>query len=200
VYANHSAVLDQHPVAAVAAVALAAALTLSLVLRSRRSKRASRENDDDAHVDVEMTMRLPHERRRGLAPPRRGRGFTLAELMITVAIVAILAAIAIPTYRDHVRTSRRTEAQAYLMAIASRQQQFLMDTRAYAGALSAINIPTPPNVSAAYDLTLAAAGGPPPTFSITAVPKAGSDQVREKCGTLAINQTGAKTAALSRCW
>jgi prepilin-type N-terminal cleavage/methylation domain-containing protein len=49
----------------------------------------------------------------------RRLGFTLIEVMITVAIVAILAAIALPTYRDHVRKSRRAEAQAFLMNASS---------------------------------------------------------------------------------
>ena len=98
------------------------------------------------------------------------------------------------------RKSRRAEAQAYLMAIAGRQAQFLVDTRAYAATLGTINIPQPASVVAAYDVTLAAAGGPPPTFTITAAPKAGTDQTEERCGTLAIDQTGAKTASLSSCW
>ena len=130
----------------------------------------------------------------------RARGFTLIEVVITVAIVAILAAVAFPTYRDHVRKSRRAEAQAYLMAVASRQQQFLLDTRAYAPNLATVGVATPANVAAAYDLAVATVTGPPPTFRITATPKAASDQVRERCGTLAIDQTGAKTAALGSCW
>ena len=130
----------------------------------------------------------------------RARGFTLIEVVITVAIVAILAAVAFPTYRDHVRKSRRAEAQAYLMAVASRQQQFLLDTRAYAPNLATVGVATPANVAAAYDLAVATVAGPPPTFRITATPKAASDQVSERCGTLAIDQTGAKTAALSTCW
>jgi Tfp pilus assembly protein PilE len=51
----------------------------------------------------------------------------------------------LPSYRDHVRKSRRAEAQS----------QFLVDTRGYAGALRTIGVPTPNNVAAAYDLTLA---------------------------------------------
>jgi type IV pilus assembly protein PilE len=131
---------------------------------------------------------------------RPARGFTLIELVITIAIVGILVAVALPTYRDHVRKSRRAEAQAYLMAVAGRQQQFLVDTRSYATALATINIPQPANVAATYDVTLAAVAGPPPTFLVTAAPKSGTDQTQERCGTLTIDQTGAKTASLSSCW
>ena len=130
----------------------------------------------------------------------RTRGFTLIEVIITMAILAILVAVALPTYRDHMRKSRRAEAQAYLMAVASRQQQFLLDTRAYAGTLATVAIAAPANVTAAYDLAVVAAAGPPPTFSVSATPKATTDQVNERCGTLAIDQTGAKTAALGTCW
>jgi prepilin-type N-terminal cleavage/methylation domain len=130
----------------------------------------------------------------------RARGFTLVEVMITVAIVGILAAIALPSYRDHIRTSRRSEAQAYLMNVAARQQQFLIDSRSYAAALATIGIAIPTNVNAAYDVTLVTAAGPPPTFVLTATPKPGTDQVEEKCGVLAIDQTGGKTASLTSCW
>jgi type IV pilus assembly protein PilE len=127
-------------------------------------------------------------------------GFTLVELMIVIAIVALLVGVALPSYRDHIRKSRRAEAQAYLMAIAGRQQQFLVDSRGYAATLATINIPAPANVVAAYDVTLAAVTGPPPTFLLTAAPKAGTDQTLERCGTLTIDQTGAKTASLTSCW
>ena len=130
----------------------------------------------------------------------RARGFTLIEVVITVAIVAILAAVALPTYRDHMRKSRRAEAQAYLMAVASRQQQFLLDTRGYAATLAIVGIAAPSNVAASYDLAVATAAGPPPTFRLTATPKAATDQVHERCGWLAIDQSGAKTSALGNCW
>lgn len=60
------------------------------------------------------------------------RGFTLIELMITVAIVAILAAVAYPSYTSHVRKGARRAAQAEMMDIANREQQFLLANRAYA--------------------------------------------------------------------
>ena len=104
--------------------------------------------------------------------PARARGFTLIEVIIAMAIVAILVAVALPAYRDHMRKSRRAEAQAYLMAVASRQQQFLLDTRGYAPDLTTVGIPAPANVSAAYDLAVAAVAGPPPSFRLTATPKA----------------------------
>jgi type IV pilus assembly protein PilE len=130
----------------------------------------------------------------------RVRGFTLIERVIVIAIVALLVTVALPSYRDHVRKSRRAEAQAYLMSVAGRQAQFLVDTRGYAATLATINIPQPASVQASYTVTLNAVAGPPPTFTLTATPTTGTDQVYEKCGTLTINQAGAKTAALSSCW
>ena len=146
-----------------------------------------------------LLRRAPQSRNRPVTSTG-ARGFTLIELIIVIAIVALLVAVALPTYRDHMRKSRRAEAQAYLMAVASRQQQFLLDTRGYAPDLATVAIAAPANVAAVYDLAVAAVAGPPPTFRLTATPKATTDQVYERCGTLAIDQTGAKSAALGTCW
>jgi type IV pilus assembly protein PilE len=122
----------------------------------------------------------------------------LIELMITVALVAILAAVALPSYREHVRKSRRAEAQTFLMSVAAREQQFLVDTSSYSASLADIGVPTPSNVASAYDIVLSAPAVTPPTFALTATPK--SDQASEACGTLSIDQNGTKTAAISGCW
>lgn len=129
----------------------------------------------------------------------RELGFSLIELMVVVAVVGILAAIALPSYRDHIKKSKRAEAQAYMMAVAARQQQFLVDTRAYGKLADLIaGLPIPSSVSSAYDITMPDPSGTSPAFTLTATPK--TDQASDKCGTMTINQTGAKTAATSGCW
>jgi type IV pilus assembly protein PilE len=136
------------------------------------------------------------------------RGFTLIEVMITVAIVGILTAVALPSYLEHVRKGRRAEAQAYLQTVATRQQQFLVDTRAFV-PLATLGVAQPSTVARYYNVRLgadcpsAASGaawvaGSPPTFCVMALPTA--DQAAERCGKLAIDQAGLKTADVAGCW
>lgn len=69
-----------------------------------------------------------------LAPgPREALGFTLIELMVAVAIVAILMSIAIPTYRDYVRRGAVEEATALLGGGSVALEQFFLDNRTYVG-------------------------------------------------------------------
>lgn len=134
----------------------------------------------------------------------RTRGFTLLELMIAVAVVGILAAIAYPSYMEHIRKSRRAEAQGVLMDIAMRQQQSLLDARRYATTVAGLNIAVPDQVSAHYTIEVSAPTSTGiPTFSATATPT--GDQTKDKCGTLGLDQTGTKTAkksgsSVSGCW
>ena len=76
---------------------------------------------------------------------RLSRGFTLIELMITVAIVAILAAIVIPSYSEYVKRSDVTEAVSSLSSMRVKMEQYFQDNRSYAGACAANTVaPTPP--------------------------------------------------------
>jgi type IV pilus assembly protein PilE len=127
-------------------------------------------------------------------PRSRVRGFTLIEVMLVVAIVGILALIAYPSYENQIRKSRRASAQSHLMDIAARQQQFLLDQRAYAASVAALNMTTPADVSAYYTITVTPNNAAtPPSFSATAAPTGA--QTLDKAGTLGITDAGVKTAS-----
>lgn len=127
------------------------------------------------------------------------RGFTLIELMIVVAIVGILATIAFPSYQSYVRKGNRGAAQAFMMDVAARQGQYLIDNRAYAASLAELSITPPARVATSYTVTTTSPGTNPPSFAVTAVPQ--GDQVSETCGTLTLGSDGSKTASGSgSCW
>ena len=125
---------------------------------------------------------------------RINRGFTLTELMIAVAVVAILTGIAYPSYMAQMAKSRRSAAESTLMDIAQRQQQYLLDARSYAGSVATLNVTLPGTVTPFYTITIATAAGLPPTFMATATPIAGTVQASDY--TLTIDNTGAKTPAI----
>ena len=70
------------------------------------------------------------------------RGFTLVELMITVAILGIVAAIAIPTYKSQVQKARRSDAQQYLSETLVRQEDFYARNRHYTDNATGIGYDT----------------------------------------------------------
>ncbi|MEO8525039.1 MAG: type IV pilin protein [Caldimonas sp.] len=63
---------------------------------------------------------------------RRSSGFTLIEVMVTVAIVAILSAIAIPSYTEYVLRARITEAVSLLSDMRNKMEQYFQDNRTWA--------------------------------------------------------------------
>ena len=121
------------------------------------------------------------------------RGFSLAELMVTVAIIGILASIAYPAYTDHVEKVRRSAAQQLMMDIAGREEQYLLDNLAYTTDLSAagLNVTVPDEVSPFYTISVALVAGPPATYTITAT--AINAQLSD--GNLTYSGDGTKTPA-----
>jgi len=124
---------------------------------------------------------------------RFAKGFTLIELMITVAIVGILAMVALPQYQQYVVKGNRTAAEAFMMDVASREKQYLLDARTYAGTLAALSVTAPPEVSKNYTVTINAPAGAPPSFTITATPLVGTKQASD--GTLTLDDLGNKGPA-----
>ncbi|MEK6592714.1 MAG: type IV pilin protein [Pseudomonadota bacterium] len=136
----------------------------------------------------------------------KSRGFTLIELMIVVVVIAILTAVAYPSYENYIIRANRSAAQSFMLEVASKQERFLLDARAYAADLAALGMTVPSSVSANYTITAPGTAGPPPGYTVTAIPIPGGRQATKDtlCGTLTINATGTKTASgsggVSQCW
>jgi type IV pilus assembly protein PilE len=97
--------------------------------------------------------------------PRSPRGFTLIELMITVAIIAILTAIALPSYSDYVMRGRIPDGTSKLSTLQVQMEQFFQDNRTYVGAPACT---TDTSSSKYFDFTCAATAS---TFTVSATGK-----------------------------
>ena len=128
-------------------------------------------------------------------------GFTLIELMIVVAVVAILAAIAVPSYQEQVRKSRRAQAKADIVEYVQMAERFFTVNNTYVGfALPATVSPREAGATARYNL--AASTQTATQFVLTAT--ATGPQASDRCGNLSVSNTGLKTesgsATLAECW
>lgn len=120
------------------------------------------------------------------------RGFTLIELMVVLAIMAILVAVALPAYNSQVRHSRRTEALQVLQDCALRQERYRADNPTYGTAVQA-GCQTAPSTYYTFTVT----GNTATAFSAIATVIATTDQARDKqegvaCSPLSLNQARAK--------
>ena len=141
------------------------------------------------------------------------RGMTLIELMVVVAIVAIVFALAFPSYERYVVRTKRTVAQNALLQVADRQQQFFMDNKQFAANLTNLGFNANPFVvddqgsatvatddDAVYSLTLS--NVTQTTWTATAAPLQGQLSRDTDCGSLSITQAGTKASSGggANCW
>ena len=105
---------------------------------------------------------------------QRAPGFTLIELMVTVAIIAVLAAIAIPNYTDYVRRGKLQEATSNLLAMRTKMEQYFQDNRSYttpgapvlAPCTAGSSVPIP--ALKYFTITCPATANPATTYTIRA--------------------------------
>jgi type IV pilus assembly protein PilE len=152
-------------------------------------------------------------------PARHSRGFTLIELMIVVVIATILLSIAIPSYQQQIRQSRRTEAKTAILDLAGREERFLStNPTGYTIVAANLGYGAFPTVigSGYYTMTVCSPACAPsaaaaPSYTVIATPVAGSSQAQDtQCTAFAVDSagqqyaadgTGAYTAAAQQfCW
>jgi type IV pilus assembly protein PilE len=127
---------------------------------------------------------------------KKQQGVTLVELLITVVIIGILAAIALPSYTNHIKKTRRKMAAACVQANAQYMERWYTSKLTYAGASAQ---PCQTEIQPFYTVTATPTGAR--TFTATAVPQGA--QASDTCGTLTVNEKGLRTASggtVATCW
>jgi type IV pilus assembly protein PilE len=143
----------------------------------------------------------------------RVRGYTLTELLVTMAVLAIIVAIAVPAYTTQMQKTRRADARNALLDIAGREERFLSVSNSYSAVTTDVGYTGawPQNVFNNYysvtvtvpDPAFVAAGGVGPSFTITATP-IGAQANDVTCGAFTLNQVGVQTVTgtgtAATCW
>ena len=135
-------------------------------------------------------------------------GFTLVELMTVVLVLTLLAAIAIPTYSNQIRKSRRSEAKSALLDLAGREERFMATNGVYSSTASDLGYSGsfPQTIGSGYykisisnvvgaTAPTATTAGVPATYTLTAVAQSLGGQTNDtSCLAFQVNQMGQQTS------
>jgi len=133
-------------------------------------------------------------------------GVTLLELMVVIAVVAILSTIAVTTYRGYLMRTNRTEARTALLRIQTAQEKFFLQNNRYAkdtempkAPPDGLGVPAVSTPGGFYKISIADYTAT--TYTAVAQAQAGQLDDRAQCQTFKIDQNGGRTPAASTgCW
>jgi type IV pilus assembly protein PilE len=145
----------------------------------------------------------------GQPPRRRDGGVTLIELMIVVVVVAILGVIAVPSYREYMKRTYRTEAKSALLQIQANQERWYLQHNTFTADLGALGFAGGVSEKGVYALSVSTEAGLTQDYRATATPAppGGSNGVRmtddDECAAFSIDSRGVRAASpdpRGRCW
>ncbi len=137
----------------------------------------------------------------------RSSGFSLVELMIVVVVIALLAAIAIPSYSNYMLKSRRVDGVSFLTEVAGEQIRFSSEYNRFATTMAELgygDAATANSDEGFYTVSIATSNGDQ-SYVLTATPVAGGPQANDtECAVLTLNSSSQKTvsgtATPADCW
>lgn len=129
------------------------------------------------------------------------KGFSLIELVVVLAVIAILAGIAYPSYMDTLRQTRRADAKTNLLELAQRIERFYSENHSYTDVEASVGGSPQDTVDGWYSITITSTAS---TYNLVAAPQ--NSQASDPCKSLTYNNLGQEgvaggaTKTAQECW